>query len=42
VSAALARTKGNISRAARETGMNRSYLQRLARDCRMSNEEPKL
>jgi DNA-binding NtrC family response regulator len=32
VRAALAKARGNVSRAARETGMNRSYLQRLVQE----------
>jgi transcriptional regulator with GAF, ATPase, and Fis domain len=42
VKAALERAQGNVSRAARETGMNRSYLQRLAQEYRVrsnSDEE---
>ena len=34
VRAALARANGNVSQAARETGMNRAYLQRLAQEYR--------
>jgi transcriptional regulator with GAF, ATPase, and Fis domain len=40
VRAAIARADGNISRAARETGMNRSYLQRLTREHRERDALP--
>jgi len=40
VRAALERARGNVSRAARETGMNRSYLQRLAQQHRVRSDGP--
>jgi transcriptional regulator with GAF, ATPase, and Fis domain len=39
VRAALERARGNVSRAARETGMNRSYLQRLAQQHQVRGPE---
>ena len=38
VRAALTRANGNVSQAARETGMNRSYLQRLAQEHRFRSD----
>ncbi len=40
VRAALGRARGNVSRAARDTGMNRSYLQRLAQEHGLRNDAP--